>query len=222
MLITYIAHSGFMAELDDVCLLFDYFKGDIPKTDKKLYVFASHTHQDHFNPKIFDIESSKGVTYILSKDIKTKRQGKNIIYLTSGEKVDIDGFTVETVKSTDCGVAFIVTIEGKTIFHAGDLNLWVWEEETKQYNNNMTANFNRYTKPLAGRDIDVAFIPLDPRLEATYGEGMDAFIRLCNIKKIFPMHFWNRYDVIDRYKRERPHNAGLIEKIDYEGQTWEV
>ena len=43
MKITYIHHSSFMAELDHAVLLFDYFEGNIPETDreKPLFVFAS-------------------------------------------------------------------------------------------------------------------------------------------------------------------------------------
>lgn len=50
MKITYIHHSSFMAELDHAVLLFDYFEGNIPETDreKPLFVFASHRHGDHF------------------------------------------------------------------------------------------------------------------------------------------------------------------------------
>ena len=51
MKITYIHHSSFMAELDHAVLLFDYFEGNIPETDreKPLFVFASHRHGDHFS-----------------------------------------------------------------------------------------------------------------------------------------------------------------------------
>ena len=56
MKITYIHHSSFMAELDHAVLLFDYFEGNIPETDraKPLFVFASHRHGDHFSRSIFD------------------------------------------------------------------------------------------------------------------------------------------------------------------------
>jgi len=57
MEITYIGHSGFMMEWDSCYWLFDYYKGEIPeiKKDKKLFVFASHNHRDHFNPAIFQL-----------------------------------------------------------------------------------------------------------------------------------------------------------------------
>ena len=50
MKVTYIQHSGFMVELEECVLVFDYYKGLLPSVskDKKLYVFSSHHHHDHF------------------------------------------------------------------------------------------------------------------------------------------------------------------------------
>ena len=76
MKITYIHHSSFSVELDNSILLFDYFKGKLPDFDKskKLYVFSSHSHHDHFSNSIFKLEKIyKDVTYILSDDIKTSK-----------------------------------------------------------------------------------------------------------------------------------------------------
>ena len=60
MKITYIHHSSFSVELDNTILLFDYFKGNLPSFDKnkKLYVFSSHSHHDHFDESIFNIEKT--------------------------------------------------------------------------------------------------------------------------------------------------------------------
>ena len=48
MKVTYIYHSGFAVELDNCILLFDYYKGELPRWEKNkmIYVFASHKHQD--------------------------------------------------------------------------------------------------------------------------------------------------------------------------------
>ena len=40
MKITYIHHSSFMAELDHAVLLFDYFEGNIPETDRGKPLFV--------------------------------------------------------------------------------------------------------------------------------------------------------------------------------------
>ena len=76
MKITYIHHSSFLAELQRMTLLFDYFEGDIPalRADAPLLVFASHRHGDHFSPVIFELaKRHPQVYYILSDDIWRKR-----------------------------------------------------------------------------------------------------------------------------------------------------
>ena len=55
MIITYLGHSGFLVETETAYFLFDYIRGTLPEFSekKKLYVFASHAHKDHWNPEIF-------------------------------------------------------------------------------------------------------------------------------------------------------------------------
>ena len=71
MKVTFINHSSFFVELESHCLLFDYYQGDIPQVvDKPLYVFASHSHEDHFSPEIFQLaRPGREVYYLLSDDI---------------------------------------------------------------------------------------------------------------------------------------------------------
>lgn len=54
MKVTFIEHSGFMVEMEQNVLLFDYYQGEIPSFDgsKTLYVFASHSHADHYDSAI--------------------------------------------------------------------------------------------------------------------------------------------------------------------------
>ena len=49
MRITYIRHSAFLAEWEDIVCLFDYAEGELPEIDrdKRLCVFASHHHSSH-------------------------------------------------------------------------------------------------------------------------------------------------------------------------------
>ena len=77
MKITYINHSGFLVETENCYYVFDYYKGKMPRLDKskEVVVFCSHFHQDHFNPKIFEILDDIGVNYqaVLAKDISKKK-----------------------------------------------------------------------------------------------------------------------------------------------------
>lgn len=216
MKVTYLKHSGFMVESRNYIYLFDYIGGNIDKaikSDKKIYVMVSHIHDDHFSKIIFDIATKHdNVTYILSYDVVKKikknailskmTEQLNIIRVQAHEKYKIDDIVVETLKSTDEGVSFIVSEKDGTIYHAGDLNWWHWDGEPKSWNRNMEVNFKREIDSMRGRKIDIAFVPLDPRQEEAYYMGMDYFIKNVGANEIYPMHFWGEPRIIDRYKSE--------------------
>ncbi|MCD8027133.1 MAG: hypothetical protein LUF02_00375 [Erysipelotrichaceae bacterium] len=74
MIVTHLYHSGTLIELKKHLLLFDYYQGDLKfNHDKPLYVFVSHSHDDHYNRQIFHIEHPD-IHYILSNDIHSHRQ----------------------------------------------------------------------------------------------------------------------------------------------------
>lgn len=199
MKVTYIHHSSFSVELDTCTLLFDYYKGELPKFDNnnKIYVFSSHSHHDHFDKVIFDLEKQyNDVTYILSNDIKDS-SSKNTYFVKSNESIDIDDLNIRTLESSDLGVAFIVEVEGKRIYHAGDLNWWHWEGEPDEDNKEAAFKFTKEVDKIKGTVFDVAFIPLDPRQESKYYLGFDYFMKNTNTKVAFPMHCWSNYSVID-------------------------
>ena len=200
--VTYISHSGFLVETDSAYLLFDYYQGVIPdmKEEKPRYVFASHSHDDHFNKKIFELEKmNKDVTYILSSDIEIKTS-ENRISIPENVKKQIGLLQVETFRSTDEGVAFLVTIDQKVIFHAGDLHWWHWIGEPEEDNEAMKQMYLSEMKKLERRHIDLAFLVLDPRQEAAFDWGFDYFLKHTDTDIAFPMHFWKDYSVIDAYK----------------------
>ena len=57
------------------------------------------------------------------------------------------------------------------------------------------------------RHVDVAFVPLDPRLEESCFWGMDYFLSHMDADYVFPMHLWNRYEVIQEYKAREESRA---------------
>ena len=72
MRVTFLAHDGFLIELDSVCLLFDWWKGALPPLpDKPLLVFVSHRHADHFQPEIFRLADKKSdLQFLLGSDLR--------------------------------------------------------------------------------------------------------------------------------------------------------
>lgn len=216
MKVTYIEHSCFSVELDKVILIFDYYNGVIPTFDaqKTIYIFSSHRHQDHFSLDIFSLmKDYPNVHYILSRDIKRKYNQKfffnhgineniykKITFIGGNEVLENSDLKVETLISTDAGVAFIVTVNDKTIYHAGDLNLWISNFDSDADNKKITVHFEREINKLKGRHFDVAFLPLDPRLEDYFHFGFDYFMKTTDTDKAYAMHFWKDNSVIDRLK----------------------
>ena len=214
MKVTYLYHSGFVVELEDIMLIFDYYKGELPETakDKKLYVFSSHNHRDHFSQKIFDWADEYTVTYILSKDIKASAPKGRTIKVKTREETEVDELKIKTLRSTDVGVAFFVYLRGITIYHAGDLNFWCWEEEGATYVEKMKRDYIKELKLIEGEHIDIAFVPLDPRLEAGYGQGVDYFMRYTDTKYLFPMHMWGNHKIIKKFLNDSV-SEGYRERI---------
>ena len=222
MEVTYIYHSSFCVELKDnkIVLIFDYFKGQIPKfpKDTHIYMFASHKHFDHYSKKIFELANEyDNITYVLAKEIKmnTKYMDRwnipmvardKIVYVTKNTAYNLPDIGnsevyVDTIDSTDSGVAYIVNCCGKTIYHSGDLNWWSWPGYTEVEELDMERRFKLEVKKLAQYHIDVAFLPLDPRLEDNFYKGFDWYMRKCDIKIAYPMHLWDRLDTIERLKK---------------------
>ena len=149
MKITYIYHSGFLVETKERYYLFDYYKGSLPSLDenKQILVFASHSHRDHYNKEVFSLLEKMGmkhVTAVLAKDILPKIYPDNVQIqkVTFHETYELPCNTIlRTLHSTDAGVAFLVQCPEGNIYHAGDLNDWVWEGESEQYNKQMTGNY---------------------------------------------------------------------------------
>lgn len=224
MKVTYIDHSGFMIELVHTILVFDYYRGEIPAFDqsKKVYVFASHTHQDHFNREILDWQGD--IQWILSKDIRIKPTDK-IHQVKANSSYIIDELKCETLHSTDQGVAFMVNVEGVSIYHAGDLNWWHWEGENSDGENKTAKNaFLKEMDKLKDRTFDLAFVPLDPRQEKQFSWGMLAFLKSADAKLVFPMHMWEDYAVIERFLAldEAEAYKDKIVKIEHMNQLFTI
>lgn len=223
MKITYIHHSSFLVEMEQAAFLFDYFEGELPQvSDKPLVIFSSHRHGDHFSPVIFDLaDQAEQVVYVLSDDIWRKRAPqelrRQILFLGPEEEASINlppAIHVRTFKSTDEGVAFMVECGGKRIYHAGDLNNWVWRGEPEADNLRMSDQYHRELEEMAGNHVDVAFVPLDPRQEEDFYRGMDDFMRKVGADVVFPMHFWGEFDVAKRLKKldcSEPYRDRVVE-----------
>lgn len=207
--VTYLDHSGFAVTTDDAILVFDFFRDPSHALHKLLNehpmlpvtFFVSHHHPDHFNTDIFEMAQNHQRTYVLSNDELPQNVPSNlrVAGMSPGDAIeDIPGAQrVKAYGSTDVGVSYLVTTkQGKTIFHAGDLNLWHWRDENTpkeavKASQDFTKVLNRITEEV--KAVDVAMFPVDPRQGTNFAEGAKRFTDAIQVTNFFPMHFWGRY-----------------------------
>ena len=124
------------------------------------------------------------------------------------------GQRLTTFRSTDLGVAFLLEEEDGLLYHAGDLNDWVWEGEPEDWNRDMTAAYRKeidlLAQTLEGRTLDMAFVVLDPRQKADYARGMAYFLDHIQAEAVYPMHYWDDPSIIETFLREYPQYTQLI------------
>lgn len=219
VLITYLYNSGFAVEIGERVLIFDYFLdspiGETRKlttgvasledfvAKKSVTFFVSHSHYDHFNPKILRWRRQReDINYVLSTDIK---MGKYATHLAPGDVSFVSDMKVSAFPSIDDGVCYLVEVDGISIFHAGDLNLWHKKLDATDESDQLEKFAYRKAKyaflyalkGIKGHKIDIAFFPVDPRIGSGYDAGAIQFAQIFHPKLFVPMHFAKRYDVCE-------------------------
>lgn len=181
---------------------------------KPLYVFVSHFHKDHYNPAIFEwqkIWKEQGgngkVHYIISADVCRHARHilrhdsiykgyhpdiDSVIILRKGETYKDDTVMVKAFGSTDIGNSYMVSVGDRKIFHAGDLNAWIWKDEStpEEVEQSLKA-FRSELSPIVAEypEIDVALFPVDSRIGTDYFTGASILLGKISVKYFFPMHF---------------------------------
>lgn len=191
--ITYLTRSGWLVETESHLLLFDYvpYEGKnyddflqlefdkAVKNNKKLFIFISHEHEDHFYTKLLNWDKKySGLKIILGWNYESSQTD---LYKISGrEEKMIDDVKVITHPANDAGSGFLVLVDGKTIYHAGDHALWlpsIKEDYLKEIN---------YIKEKATK-IDFAFVPVENKRKHVM-EGAIETTKILKSAHVFPMH----------------------------------
>lgn len=202
--IKHIYHSGFKIEFEDKIIFIDVYNHlqdlELPR-DKDVYFLATHSHGDHYSPDILDFDNEYKVKYILSDDITTL-EASNIIKVKKGDNLSVDGMGIEVFGTTDLGVSFFIAYNEYHLFHSGDLNWWHWENNSKESQKNEALDYKRELSLLKGKKIDIAFVPVDPRLDGGMCMALDYFASTIQPETIIPMHFADRFDVTENLTSE--------------------
>lgn len=235
MKLIYISHSGFAIEGKDFAILIDFYR-DSPEEfvhrqllshPGQLYILSSHSHPDHFNPEVLKWQKQRpDIRYILAEEIRQSlpQPFPEAVFLRAGERWQDQRLLVKAFGSTDIGISFLIQIDGKNIFHAGDLNNWHWaEESTPEEIKAAERNYLQELDSIAGEteEIDLALFPVDPRLGNDYTRGARQFIDRIHPRQFAPMHFWRRYDQANAFREYAEKHGCQFIAITREGEIFE-
>ncbi|MHA1231664.1 MAG: MBL fold metallo-hydrolase [Candidatus Helarchaeota archaeon] len=180
MKIKWITHACFQITSNDGRVIyFDPYQ--ITSNEKPAdIILVSHDHYDHADSTSIKNVSKDGTKIYCPKSSVGKLKKFNAIGLEIGDTVDADGIKITAVRAYNVGkmfhpkknnwLGFIVELEGKRIYHAGDTDVI---DEMKDLG-----------------PIDVAMIPVGGTYTMDFKEGIEA-LKYIKPKICLPMHQWD-------------------------------
>ena len=201
MELTYLLNSGFMIRAGRTLLLFDDYEDPSGAVDRavtegqfdRFYILVTHAHFDHFGTRI-RAYAHQATRYIFSYDLRRTKRVKmfpqnNIVYMKRYTEWNDDRLHVWAYDSTDVGVSYLVELEdGARIFHAGDFNWWHWNGDTEDNQKLAAKAFKKQMTRLKNLEADLAFFPIDGRLEDAQELGAKNFLEQTDVKALVAMH----------------------------------
>lgn len=219
-LIWHLCHSGTALRTASRLLVFDYSNDSPARVGRRslgsgvvepselrgldVVVFISHEHGDHFHPGCLEWRrSARSMRFVVAPEVAQADgrfcEKEGLVTVLAPEKTaDVDGMTVTALKSTDSGVGFLVKTDGLTIYHAGDLAWWNWDDEPHTERTYLESDL----RALHGETIDVAFQLADPRLRGLGWGGLFAFAKKFDPRILVPIHFGTDYASCREARRE--------------------
>ena len=171
--IHWLGHDAFRID-GDVVIYFDPFQ--IKSGPKGDIVLISHEHFDHCSPEDLDKISDKD-TVILANQASSKKISVAVNVLKPGDTWNGKGIEISVVPAYNTnkrfhprdsgGLGFIVTIDGVTIYHAGDTD---------------------FIQEMSDIHPDIALIPVSGTYVMDSDEAVRASLAI-GPKVVIPMHY---------------------------------
>lgn len=200
--VKWLAHSSFQIKANGKIIYVDLEKyGEA--SEKADLVLVTHSHTDHCDPSKIE-KIRKENTVIIAPEDCVSKIGGNIKSLKPGEETTADGIRVKAVDAYNVkrfrspgtpfhpkgfGVGYLITVEGKTIYHAGDTD---FIPEMRQLDN-----------------IDVALLPSGDTYTMDNVEAAEAAVAI-GPKFAIPMHRWSAKPEEFRKKVESTSNVKVM------------
>lgn len=184
VVIKWLGHASFQITANGKTIYIDPYAGEY--TDKADIVLVTHSHYDHCDVSKIRAIRKKDTVVIAPADCAS-RIGGEVKTIKPGEKISVDNITVEAVHAYNVrrfrspgnpfhpkgfGVGYLITIDGETIYHAGDTDFVPEMEELKE------------------RKINLALLPSGGTYTMDNPEAAEAAVAI-NPEVVIPMHRWN-------------------------------
>jgi L-ascorbate metabolism protein UlaG (beta-lactamase superfamily) len=182
---------------------------ELPKAD---LILVTHHHKDHCK-RVTVERLRRPDTLVIAPKRCVKELGQDIRIIKPGERLSLDKVVIEAVRAYNTdqgssirkqhkkgeGVGYLVEIEGRTIYHAGDTDLIPEMRELGH--------------------VDVALLPIGGKFTMDLGEAVESAIAI-NPEVVIPMH---RFDTDPRKFADELETISDITSIPLDiGETYNL
>ena len=240
--IQYASYSGWIIETSNHLVIFDYIEtppsysgiqqSDIPHTiengyitqefieERNVLVLISHAHTDHYEPLIHEWQDwTENIQYFFGWNMGENENTKSFTeYRETYQNSDYTIYTVNHpfTREDNSEVAYLLEIDGLTIFHSGDLS--VSDPEIRpEFKSNID-----YLAEISD-DVDLAFISMARGWYGNFTNGGDIYtMNNLNPNVVFPQHYPNspiNYELFADEASEKGVEA-VFGVAENRGDTW--
>jgi L-ascorbate metabolism protein UlaG (beta-lactamase superfamily) len=210
--VKWLAHASFQIKAEGKIIYVDLEKyGEA--NEKADLILVTHSHSDHCDPdKIKNVQ--KEDTVIIAPEDCASIIGRNVKTLRPGEETSVDNIRVKAVEAYNYkrfrspgnpyhpkgfGVGYLIKVEGKTIYHAGDTD---FIPEMRKVG-----------------PVNVVLLPSGGTYTMDNAEAAEAAIAI-NPKIVIPMHRWDTNP--EEFKKKVEANSNIKVMVLQEGEEFQL